>query len=241
MAQMLNTHPIFLVGFARGGTNIVLNFLRSHPDVCCPRGELTQVFKGQRSEPYHTRFVKLLRYSPILVAEKRDIFGAWLWEDRPAFSSFTKNRIDNILYHERFGALLPSENLYRYENIKYTFEQLAQARLFCKNLNGLIFISRNLAEMYSDATFIGLVRNGFAVCEGHIRRRRYSANEIAMYYQRGCQRLIEDSQRIKNFHIFRFEDVIEHPVELLKKIYMVSELELQKVNKLKRTGTLKTC
>ena len=48
---MLNKRPIFIIGFARGGTNIILNLLRSHPDVCSPRGETDQVFRGKGRFP----------------------------------------------------------------------------------------------------------------------------------------------------------------------------------------------
>lgn len=233
MTALLNVRPVFLVGFARGGSNIVLNMLRSHPDLCTPGGELNQVFKGRPSESYPARASKLLRYLPIVLAERREIFYAGSWTDRRPFSSFSKKRIDRILYDGRFKALTPGQNLYRFEGVPYTREQVAEGRLFCKYLNGLIFLSRNLAEMYPGATFIGLVRNGLAVCEGHIRRHRYKASEIAKHYEAGCRRFIEDSERLDNFHLFRFEDVIAEPKECLMRMYMVAGLDPSVVRKVR--------
>jgi len=60
---MLNVKPIFIVGFQRGGTGILMNLLLSHPNVCTPRGETHQVFRGARNllpvEPLSTYFSKL--------------------------------------------------------------------------------------------------------------------------------------------------------------------------------------
>jgi hypothetical protein len=49
---MLNTAPIFVNAFARGGSMILVNLLLSHPNVCCPSGETHKVFRGGvRAEP----------------------------------------------------------------------------------------------------------------------------------------------------------------------------------------------
>ena len=87
--------------------------------------------------------------------------------------------------------------------------------------------------MYPDATYIGFVRNGLAVCEGHIRRGRYTASEIAKYYEMACQRLIEDSQQMENFHLFRFEDIITKPVEYLERLYLAAGLDPSVVRKVR--------
>ena len=55
-----------MVGFARGGTNLVLNLLRSHPDLASPRGETHEVFRGKASEPARVRRAKRWRYRPIV-------------------------------------------------------------------------------------------------------------------------------------------------------------------------------
>ena len=49
--MMFNQKPIFIVAFARGGSNILLNLLRSHPEVCSPRGETHEVFRGKGDDP----------------------------------------------------------------------------------------------------------------------------------------------------------------------------------------------
>jgi hypothetical protein len=47
---MKNESPVFVCGFERGGTNILMNLLLSHPSLCKPTGETAQVFRGRRGE-----------------------------------------------------------------------------------------------------------------------------------------------------------------------------------------------
>lgn len=230
---MLNIKPIFIVGFARGGSNILLNILRSHPDVGHWAGEINRVFKGRPIDPPQVRFRTRLRYLPILLAERREIFYAGSWTDRRPFTSFTKKRIDEVLYSGRFKYHQPGANLSDFEDRRYSLEQIRRLRLTTKFLNGLLFLPCNFAEMYPDATYIALVRNGFAVCEGHIRRGRYSPSEIAHFYNIGCQRMIDDSRRVSNYHIFRFEDLISNPSELIKQIYLAADLDIEAVKRLR--------
>ena len=226
---MLNKRPIFIVGFARGGTNIILNLLRSHPEVCSPRGETDQVFRGKGrfpliKEPLTVFLSKWWHYLPVLMWQRQDVFSTRSSKTRREFLPKTAEHIDRVLFHDKLKALGPNQNRYKTENVQYTLEEIKNSRLLGKNLNGLIFLTDRLDEMYPDATFLALVRNGFAVCEGHIRRGAHPAR-AARLYQEGCQRMIQDAQNMENYHVFRFEDIIHQPVESLRKIYASAGLE----------------
>lgn len=229
---MLNKRPIFIVSISFSGTNILLNLLLSHPNVCVPRGETLQVFIGRGEESLQTRFGKLLRYLPIVFTEGYHVLSENLWKPRSPLNTFTKIYIDKVLYAEKLKTHLPGMNLYKTENVKYTLDEIAKARILCKNQNGLIFMSTHFAEMYPDATFIALVRNGLAVCEGHIRRGD-DLVEFAANYERGYQQIILDSQRISNFHIIRYEDIITNPLDLLREIYDLADLDINQVKKIR--------
>jgi hypothetical protein len=229
---MLNKRPIFIVGFARGGTSILLNWFRSHPGVCSPRGETQEVFRGKASEPFWVRNSKRVRYLPILLTERRDIFSIRDWESRVSFSPLTRRLVDRILHAEKVKALDPDQNLYRSENERYTREEIRRARLLCKNINGLIFLSDEFAEMYPDGTFIAIVRDGFAVCEGHIRRGM-RPELIAERYEKGCERIIRDSGSIPNFHIIRYEEVVADPRGSFEKLYRWAGLDVESVKKVR--------
>ena len=231
---MLNKRPIFIVGFARGGSNILLNLLRSHPDVCSPRGETQQVFQGirwHREWPW-TILAKRWRYRPIRRNEGADIFDLEDWTPRHPFSSDTQRRIDRILYEDKLKARSTNQNRFKSEGVLYRREELAASRLLCKNLNGLIFLSPELARMYPDATFIALVRNGLAVCEGHIRRG-FDAEEIARHYQAGCEQILRDAEELPNYHIFRFEDLMTDPMAWFESVYECAGLDPTAVDRIR--------
>jgi len=152
MTNLKNKKPIFIVGFARGGSSIMLNILRSHPKVCFTCGETQEVFLGKGRRAIFDTFFRRLDYLPIILSEKRNIFSTSDWSKRKLFSDSSSRCIDSILFKDRFR---------REENLKgpsedYTVEEIGESRLLCKNLNGLIYATRFINEIYPDATFIGL-------------------------------------------------------------------------------------
>ncbi len=229
---MLNKKPVFIVAFAYGGSNILLNLLRSHPDLCSPRGEINEVFKGKPDEPLSTRLAKCLRYFPCVLAEGRDIFDFNDWEPRRPFKVFTQRLIDRILFDEKLRARSGSQNYYKDEDTVYTEKEVRSARLLSKNLDGLTFLTPELSRMYPDAVFIALVRNGFAVCEGHLRRGHKLEN-IARNYDKGCGLMLEHSRTLPRYYIIRYEDMVANPQETLKEVYRLADLDIGLVKKVR--------
>jgi len=231
---LLNQRPIFIVGFARGGSNILLNLLRSHVEVCSPRGETQQVFKGirwHREWPW-TILAKRARYRPIRRHEGGDIFDLEDWTPRRPWSADSQRRIDRILYFDKLKARSVNQNRFKSEGVLYSREELAASRLLCKNLNGLILLSPEFARMYPDATFIALIRNGLAICEGHIRRG-YAADEIARQYRIGCEQILRDVEELPNYHVFRFEDLMAEPAAAFEAIYRCAGLDPSSVRQIR--------
>lgn len=229
----LNRKPVFIVAFAYGGSNILINLMRSHPELCSPRGELNEVFKGRRSEPWATRFAKCARYAPILLAEGgRDVFRFNDWTPRSPFKPSTQRRVDQILFDEKLRARSPTQNRFKEEGVLYTDQELRDSRLVCKGLDGLTFVTPELSRMYPDATFIGLVRNGFAVVEGHIRRG-HKLEKMAEHYELGCKTMQEHSRTVPNYHILRYEEIITSPLESLKKLYQWAGVDIGKIKKVR--------
>lgn len=220
------------MGFSRGGTNLVLNLLRSHPDVCSPRGETHEVFRGKPSEPRGVRLAKRLRALPIRLLQGGDPFDAGDWTPRGPWHPLTRICVDRVLHGEKLRALGDGQNRWKSEGAPYARREIAAARLLCKNVNGLVLLSRELARTWPDATFVALVRDGRAVCEGHARRGLDVA-EAARRYELGCRTIAEDAERIPRFHVFRYEDVVASPRESLEDLYEAAELDVARVAKIR--------
>lgn len=225
---MLNNGPIFINGFNRGGTNILQFIVLSHPDVCVLRGEIHEIFYGRSTAPVG-KWIDRGLYFPIMAIARQHIFYTRCLEERNKIPRFLMNYIDLLLYRNK---LISSANRYKTENIKYSKDEIKKSRLLCKNTNGVIFTTNLFSEMYPDATFIALVRNGLALCESYVRRG-WNAEDFGTMYEKVCQKIISDNKTVRNYLIIRFEDLVQDPVPTTKKIYEFARLDITGVTKLK--------
>ena len=118
------------------------------------------------------------------------------------------------------------------EGVTYTDSQIAQARVLCKNLNGLVMMTDNFAAMYPDATFFGLIRNGLALCEGYVRRG-VAAQDCAEMYRLLVDKMCRDASRLKNYYIVRFEDIVRDPIAVTEQLYRHAGLDFEEVEKVR--------
>lgn len=207
--------PIFVNGFSRGGTTILTNLLASHPDVCTV-GETHHLFKGTSMTDSWRRIVgKCLWHDlPVLVTQRQDFFSPRNMTARQPLRPFAKRWIDRVLYHEKLRSLHPRLNLFKGDCETYTPRELRDSRLLGKNIDGMIHATDSWREMYPEAVFFGLVRNGLALCEGHLRRGR-SAREMGWRYRVLVEKMLHDAAEMPHYHLLRFEDIVSHPWESL--------------------------
>ncbi len=226
---MLNKAPIFINGFSFGGTNLLMNLLASHPDVSMLSGETHEVFFSKPNNNIVDKALRRFFYLPVRILLGQHIFGKWCYEERKVISKPLMHYIDLIFYIDK---ITNERNKYKQEGSKYKFSEIQNSRFLSKNMNGVVFASKRLSEIYPDATFISLVRDGIPLCEGYVRRG-WKAEEVGKMYNVICQRMILDSQHIPRYHIVRFEDMVSDPVSFMKKVYSYSGLDISKVSKVR--------
>ncbi len=218
--RMLNVAPIFVNGFHRGGTNVLMNLIASHPDVCMAAGETHEVFHGKSTEPLG-KWLRRASYLPIWLLARQHIFGPlWLGE-RKRIPRYLIRYIDLLFYCNK---LIAPENRFKAEGIENSKSEIGRSRVLSKNASGTVMATGLLSEAYPDATFIGLVRNGLALCEG-MMRRGYTADYAGHLYETICQRMLDDAVRINNYHIVRFEDMISDPAACIDEVYGHAHLD----------------
>ncbi|MDG2384999.1 MAG: sulfotransferase [Pirellulaceae bacterium] len=230
---MLNRNAIFVNGFSRGGTTMLTNLLASHPTVCLV-GETHHVFKGHNITDSRWRVLNKCLYhdAPILMRHGQNFFSPRLVKPRKSLCRWSENRIDRILYREKLRSNHPLLNQYKTANLEYTREELMESRLLCKNIDGMIYVNDAFSQMYPDGTYFGLVRNGFAVCEGHVRRGR-SAQEIGWRYRVLAEKMLSDAERFANYHMVRFEDLVADPMETVAAAYAAAGLDVDRLDKVR--------
>ncbi len=228
--ELLNQRPIFVNGFSRGGTTIFTNLLASHPDICTV-SEIHHLFKGQSISDSPWRVVKkcLFNDAPIIVSAGQDFFSPRLLCPRKPLSPRAQRFIDRVLYQEKLRSRHAIFNKFKNRNVEYTRQEISASRLVAKNIDGMIYATDELARMYPDATFIGLVRNGLALCEGHLRRGR-SAKAIGERYRMLVDKMQSDAARLPRYRVFRFEDLMQDTVATIRDVYAHAQIDIRQLD-----------
>jgi len=223
---MLNKAPIFVNGFQRGGTTLLMNLLASHPGVCRPDGETHEVLYGRPSEPIK-KWVKRFFSLPVVITTRQLILWPKHLNERNAIPRFAMHYIDWQLYWSKLTAPV---NRSRNGCAARSLRDIARARLLCKNVNGVVLGTDLFRAMYPDATFVALVRNGLALCEAFVRRG-WTAVDFAIMYERVCQKIIRDAERVDNYHVVRFEDMMRAPTAFIQEVYALASLDVGAVKR----------
>ena len=92
-----------------------------------------------------------------------------------------------------------------------------------------------LQSNFKPASFIGMIRNGYAVAEGTRRRKRrpVSIERSAKHWAKANEIMLEDSERLERFLLVKYEDFVENPIEVLAKItgfLAIEEYEFEGIN-----------
>jgi len=207
---MLNKQPIFVNGFARGGTNILMNLLLSHPNTAMPMGELQKVIYGKAlGETKFDQYRKKIFYElPLSYILDNTYFSLNNTNERKLPSPLLRQYIDFILYREKLNATKhEGHNIYAYPNVKYTKDTLKNTRLVCKNISGLVYLTDIFQEMYPSPTFICIVRDGLALLESHLRRGAKLESFIDFFHQ-VATKMLACRDHYSNYMIVRYEDII---------------------------------
>jgi hypothetical protein len=200
--------PIFILGLQRGGTNQLLNVLRSHPDTIWPDGELHEVLRPYRRigrQPLAS-IRTIVGYLPMLL-RTADALSPHRGPP-PMLSERQRGWIRSVLARE---TPRNSREVARYKQELVSrglcTTQPRMDRMLVKVVNYNVGLAEDLSQIYPDAQFIGLIRDPFGVCEGMISRGAQPDRVIMLYaYVANTLVLLEKNGiRLK---VVRFEDLL---------------------------------
>jgi Sulfotransferase family len=226
----LTDRPIFLCGIQRGGTNQLLNVLHSHPRTCWPDGEFHEVFRGRgwrralREDGVLPTLRKWRHYAPIYL-RAGDLFDL----ERPvrgrAHLEGARGRAVRAGLESSAAANRPAVMDLKRELARRGYIDLAEPdRLTVKLMNYNLAFAEALAALYPGSVFVGLIRDGRAVCEGHVSRGAGVEAAAAAYTFVG-RRLIELEAAGLPLRTWRFEDFVAEPQRVSREIYAFCELD----------------
>ena len=227
-SRLDSNKSIILNCFSRGGSNILWNIFLSHPDICSPNRETLEIFD------FNIRAPKLSGLKTLYLTKSARFFNQWNLNERQTASTDTKHYIKEKLFEMKLSTRFHEDMKFKQEGIEYNLDEIRRSILVIKNNNGLIFLTDLFREIYLDSIFFALVRHPAALYESHLRRRTPASKTVESFiyfYRSIVGKMLEDSQSVKNYHIIKFEEMIRDPLNLIEKIYQLSNLDISKVDK----------
>lgn len=210
---MRNTAPIFLLGLQRGGTNQLLNVLRSHPDTYWPTGELHAVYRprGVAADGAVAELWRVLRYAP-LVATSGDFLNPHRPPRLPSLAGWRGRWLDRtLLWASRTNA--PEVKAYKAALAAHGLiddDGPPPSRLVVKLVNYNVALLDALARLYPDARFVGLVRDPFALAESRLARG--TPLDAAMAVYAFVEQIFAAAEAAgAPLRVVRFEDLLAAP------------------------------
>lgn len=91
-----------------------------------------------------------------------------------------------------------------------------------------------LQKAFPRAKFIGMVRNGYAVTEGTIRKGGKSAERGARHWNVVNRVMNDDAKKVKDYLLLRYEDLVENPGETASRIGSFLGIDPEKLRKVMR-------
>ena len=138
-------------------------------------------------------------------------------------SGHLRSFIDAELFRSKMATLEHPDNRYVSEGQLYSEERVASSALNLKSVNEDIFLTDALLEVYPDLYFIALTRDGYALCDGYIRRGM-SASQAGRIYRKIAEKMEDYSKSLPKFKLVKFEDVLCDPFGMAKQLYEFANL-----------------
>jgi len=216
----LNRQPIFIEALAGSGSNLLWNILQSHPGVCSPVWETHELFQRGLAGKLDGALFTLFGARPGYMA-RPDPAG------RAPLPRAAAAHLDLCLFRGKLRTLCQEDNVYRAPGQRYSPGQVRAARLAAKNLDGLVQAAPALARVFPDACFVGILRNGLALCESALRRgTATSAHAFARRYVTLTRRMQQSSRDLPRHTLVRFEELLAQPRRFAARVYRAAGLDL---------------
>ncbi len=217
---------IFLLGMQRGGTNQLLNALRSHPDTTWPDGEFHEVLRPRH--PRSLRDVRMLMDYLPLALRKGDILSPrkvpvplTQAEAKRISRSLERAIRQNTAEVRRYKAALAESGLAPLPNGN-------KGRLVVKLMNYNIGLAEHLQQAFPGLSCVGIMRDPFGICESMMARGDSLEKVLKLYTYVGenLLRLEADGFPIT---VIRLEDLIADFRSAITDVYARLNLDMSQV------------
>ena len=200
---------------SRGGSNILWNILQSHPRLCSPIRETGELIFDEITPFNLLSPAAAKRFAASGVVRVlgrrylRRVFDEWKLRNFQCANNGTKS-----------------------EGVPYRREEIENSILCFKGVDSDVELNSLLDALYDNVAYIALVRNGYAVCNGWMRRG-VSAEDAGRKYASIVRRMLAQRESSDTFVLVKFEDMIRDPFGTAEHLFRVLELEPTALPKLR--------
>ena len=188
---------IVINSFGRGGSNILMNMIGSSPGVLMAGKEFWQFYHdGPSLAP---KIYRRLGVRPGKMVSKSR-FSARRFRDRLGKSIEESISTDYQLWKGRGLGL---------DFVDYVLFKVTEYD---------IFLNAEIQSQFDETIFIGLVRNGYGLCDSW-KRRGTPAKMSGKIYGHIAGQMVSERNSRQNFILVRFEDLLSDPVAFLDRLY----------------------
>jgi hypothetical protein len=188
---------IIINSFGRGGSNILANMIGSSPSVLMAFNEFWQFYYGVWNIPS-----KIYRRLGIKAGNLASI------------SSFNRNRFRKRLSESIKESISTDYQLRKERGIEL---QTADRVLF-KVTEYDIFLNARIETQFDQTIFVGLVRNGYGLCDSW-KRRGVPAKLAGKVYGHIAGQMLAERKSRRNYMLVRLEDLAYNPLSFLDGLY----------------------
>lgn len=195
---------VIISGLARGGTNILWNAIQSHPEYCSAMLETNEILRNTHYIPKYIKFI-IDRYSrcPNIVRSFSRVYS------RQVFLKLKEKNFEDPF------------NKYKTEDELYALEEIKNCGLVLKGVTSVnsfeLRYSDFINQVFPESYNIRLIRNGYAVCEGWVRRGA-EPRKAGIMYRRFGEKILEESTYMSRHKIIKYEDFIPNIFSITKEI-----------------------
>jgi len=137
----------------RAGTNILWNIVASHPEIVLAIKETHEIF---------WKFTNEKKLSGNL--------HIWRLLEIPFLRKLYSQRVNNILYRCKMDTMYNEDHKYKSKDTIYTKQELEKTILCLKSTNHALHFTKHFNLIFPNVYNIGIIRNGYALCSGYVRR-----------------------------------------------------------------------
>ena len=200
---------------SRGGSNILWNILQSHPRLCSPIRETGELIFDEIA-PFNLlppSAAKRLAASAIV----RRVGRRYL---RRVFDALKRR---NFEHHD---------NGTKAEGVPYRLDEIEDSIPCFKGVDSDVALSGLLDAIYGNVAHVALVRNGYAVCNGWMRRG-VSAEEAGRRYAGLVRRILKTRESQGVFVLVKFEEMMRDPFGTAERLFRSLGLQPTRLPKLR--------